>query len=158
MKNQIPLSKAPTDKWLDWLSLAALAFTWIYLLIHYAGLPDTIPVHFNAKGEIDQYGDKTNLFILPVIITLAAIMVTVVAGLSSRSDHPRGIDTETFLQKQKRATRILRVVRLVFLVFTAGIMVFIIDASGKQGSSLPWWVLWVFIAGMLAPVMLGVST
>ena len=42
----------------------------VFVLIKWNTIPDTIPIHFNVSGEVDQYGNKSVLIIAPIIILL----------------------------------------------------------------------------------------
>ncbi len=63
----IQLSNSP----LDWLG-EFLALLGILLMVgaiarYYPQLPATIPTHFNAAGEIDGWGGKHTLFMMPAL-------------------------------------------------------------------------------------------
>ncbi|RCS65662.1 DUF1648 domain-containing protein [Brachybacterium sp. JB7] len=62
--------------------LAALAIT-IWILIAYAGLPETIPTHFDLSGTADGWGPKWS------ILVLAAVMLLVSVGLAVLSAKPQ---------------------------------------------------------------------
>ena len=47
------------------------------VLYHYPNLPETIPTHFNAMGEADAQGSKSNILLLPIIAS------TIVLGMGS---------------------------------------------------------------------------
>lgn len=47
-----------------------LAATICLLIVNYADLPEQIPVHYNHKGEVDNYGPKNFLWILPILASL----------------------------------------------------------------------------------------
>lgn len=53
----------------NFISLALLAATWIVPLMAYDALPETVPSHFNLRGEVDGYGKKILVFLIPVIAT-----------------------------------------------------------------------------------------
>lgn len=42
-----------------------IAVPFIYLATIYNSLPQEVPIHFNFKGEADDWADKTMLFLLP---------------------------------------------------------------------------------------------
>ena len=42
----------------------------IYLALIWNNLPDTVPVHWNHKGEIDRYGSKTTLLYIALLMPL----------------------------------------------------------------------------------------
>lgn len=47
-----------------------IAVPFIYLATIYNGLPQKVPIHFNFKGEADDWADKTMLFLLPAGLCL----------------------------------------------------------------------------------------
>lgn len=59
-----------------YLVIAVWFVAWItWLLSVYAGLPDIIPTHFNAEGEVDGHGGKGFLWTLPGV-ALFTVLVT----------------------------------------------------------------------------------
>src|SRR4026209_478312 len=50
---------------LIWLVIAVPA---IYLLAIWETIPQTVPLHYNLKGEIDKFGSKNELIIFVAII------------------------------------------------------------------------------------------
>lgn len=57
--------KTLKNDWLIWIILIA---PFIFIAIFWNQFPDKFPTHFNFKGEVDDYSDKTQgLFLLPGI-------------------------------------------------------------------------------------------
>ena len=54
-----------------------VALPMIYLASIWGSLPDTVPIHFNAKGEADGWGSKTSLIWLPLAMTLGTYLLMV---------------------------------------------------------------------------------
>ena len=50
------------------IALVLLAIPFAYAAYVYAGLPETIPTHFNFKGEADGFGGKDSIFLGPAIL------------------------------------------------------------------------------------------
>jgi Protein of unknown function (DUF1648). len=70
-KLQIPLSGLEIV--IELVSGIILIANFVMIVLAWDKLPDTIPSHFNAAGEIDGYGSKSTLFILiPVTVILYA--------------------------------------------------------------------------------------
>ena len=42
----------------------------IYLAYIYNGLPETVPTHWNWKGEIDDWGKKSTVIMIPFLLPL----------------------------------------------------------------------------------------
>ena len=41
----------------------------VYLAIAWKQIPETVPMHFDLKGNVDQYGTKTDLLIMTAVLT-----------------------------------------------------------------------------------------
>ncbi|MGH2317866.1 DUF1648 domain-containing protein [Planococcus sp. SE5232] len=69
MKNQpkIEIPGSVLEAFLNAVSVLVFLMMFVYLLFHYNALPDQVPSHYNAAGEPDGWGRKTELFLLPII-------------------------------------------------------------------------------------------
>ncbi len=66
------------------LSRAPLSVT----LIAFFFMPDTVPVHFNMSNQVDRWGSKYELIILPcVVLVMGIIFVLVAKFLDKREEH-----------------------------------------------------------------------
>ena len=54
------------------IAIGGLFYGFYLVISNYAGLPETIPIHFNAKGVADGFGKKGMIWLLP---SLTLIMV-----------------------------------------------------------------------------------
>lgn len=50
--------------------LAIVLLPFIYLAYVWNDLPNKVPLHWNIKGEIDRYGDKSELILIPILLPL----------------------------------------------------------------------------------------
>ena len=50
--------------WYRTIPLAAIILGFVMVAGNYGALPDSIPIHFNGRGEVDGYGSKLMLWIL----------------------------------------------------------------------------------------------
>jgi hypothetical protein len=62
---------------IDIICIALLFGTSIYLLISWGNLPDKIPGHYDALGNIDRWGSKNELIVLPIIAWIMFIGISV---------------------------------------------------------------------------------
>ena len=42
----------------------------IYLAYVWEKLPEKVPVHWNIEGQVDRYGDKSELILIPLLLPL----------------------------------------------------------------------------------------
>ncbi len=68
------------------ITILLIIFAIIYACISYTHLSETIPVHFNANGEVDRYGHKSSFIVLTAIIALMGI------GLLTLSHFPQSFN------------------------------------------------------------------
>ena len=61
-------------KWMISLMLLSVVMLGIFLTL----APDTIPVHYNASGEIDRWGSKYEFLIFPVLTAIMGIFMALV--------------------------------------------------------------------------------
>jgi len=55
--------------------VAIVAAPFIYLASIWNDLPATVAVHWNVKGEIDRYGDKSELLLIPFLLPLLIYVI-----------------------------------------------------------------------------------
>lgn len=55
------------ETFLNTVSVLIFFVMLVYLFVQYSTLPDQVPGHYNAAGEADRWGGKSELFLLPII-------------------------------------------------------------------------------------------
>ena len=73
----------PTDleKQLKWFNLVLLVAMIVYAITNYTSLPDEIPIHFNGRGDADDWGSKGMIFLLPGLCIFLFVMMNVIGNL-----------------------------------------------------------------------------
>ncbi|MDI6619691.1 MAG: DUF1648 domain-containing protein [Clostridiales bacterium] len=93
-------------------------------------LPDQIPAHYGLNGEVNRYGSKTEVFILPVIVILFGLFLLLMGKLASKNES----NGNTNNQKVTVVSSVMAL--LVFNVLT----VIFLYTSLKQVVNLYAWV------------------
>jgi len=73
---KLKIQLTPTDQVLELLDWNVLLVLWVWIGTSYSNLPDSIPTHFNAAGEADNFERKASIVSLPIIATLLYIGLT----------------------------------------------------------------------------------
>ena len=115
------------------LIFAIIIIPAIYLLLIWADLPEEVPMHWNASGEIDRYGSKNELVGLLFILNLPLYFILKYA--------PK-IDP-----KKKISETQLAGLRIVMHLFMSALAVFIIYSTKQAELSSPFGL--VSIVGLL---------
>lgn len=63
-------------KELPLLTIVLLPF--VYLAYTWNQLPEKVPMHWNVKGEVDRYGNKVELLLIPILLPLLVYVIFLV--------------------------------------------------------------------------------
>ena len=100
--------------------IAIVLLPFLYLAYIWNQLPEKVPVHWNVKGEIDRYGDKIELMLIPILLPLLIYVIFLVV--------PR-IDPKKKLNKMGNKLQTLKVLMTTFMSILA---LFIIYSAKNQ--------------------------
>ncbi|SDQ09900.1 SdpI family protein [Flagellimonas zhangzhouensis] len=93
----------------------------VYLAYIWNQLPQEVPLHYNAQGEIDRYGDKSELIMIPFMLPFLIYVLLLVVPY---------IDPKKQLQKMGNKYQSLK---LVLTLITSALALFILYST-KGGS------------------------
>lgn len=119
---RIKLEYTLTDRLIEIIGWGVLLVIWVLVISTYSNLPDTIPVHYNALGEVDGYGAKSEIWILPVVGSIVYIGITVLNKFPHIFNYLTKITDENALLQYTLATKLLRYLKL-FIVFLFGYLI-----------------------------------
>ncbi|MEN6420027.1 MAG: DUF1648 domain-containing protein [Clostridiaceae bacterium] len=122
------------------LSLILMIGTIVYLIVMWKSIPDTIPAHYNAAGEVNRWGDKSELIFLPILGGMLYFLITLI------QQFPAAWNTAVTVTEQNRE-RVYQI--LGNLIGTTKLMMLAVFSSltvlSSLGLSLPIWYLGVFL-------------
>lgn len=101
----------------------------IYLAFLWNKLPKTIPIHWNINGEIDRYGEKAELLLIPVLLPLLTYLIFLVI--------PK-IDPKNKLNKMGNKLQNLKFLMTTLMSILA---LFIIYSTKEQSLTSPNYVI-----------------
>lgn len=114
------------------LPFAYLAYIWNQL-------PQQVPVHWNIRGEIDRYGDKTELIWIPVVLPLLVYLILLIA--------PK-IDPKNKLNKMGNK---LHTIKFLLTTLMSVLALFIIYSAKKESLANPNYL--ILVLGLLYMVL-----
>ncbi|QQS30146.1 MAG: DUF1648 domain-containing protein [Sphingobacteriales bacterium] len=148
-KLNIPLSTF--DFIVNSLSFLALTAIWIAVILNYSSLPDLIPVHFNAAGQPDSFGQKYHILVLPVIASLLSIGLTLLCRSPHLLNYPVNITNENALYQYTIAIKTIRYLRLIIILIFGYLAFKIIQQANGQSDGLGVWFLPVILGLIFIP-------
>ena len=115
--------------------IAIVLLPFIYLVYLWNDLPSKVPMHWDLKGDIDRYGGKSELIIIPFLLPLLVYIIFLVV--------PK-IDPKNKLNKMGNKLQILKFLMTTFMSLLA---LFIIYSAKNQSITNPNYM--VLIIGLL---------
>ena len=115
--------------------IAIVLLPFVYLAYIWNQLPEKVPMHWNIKGEIDRYGDKIELIIIPILLPLLVYVIFLVV--------PK-IDPKNKLNKMGNKLQTIKVLLTTFMSILA---LFIIYSAKNQSFTNPNYI--VLLIGIL---------
>jgi uncharacterized membrane protein len=154
---RIKLTLSPLDNALELAGKIFLVIIWGLTLYTFLKLPATVPIHFNASGEADNYGSKVTLLFLPALSTLLYIGLTQLNKYPHIFNYIVAITEDNARRQYTLATRTLRFIKLAILLVFSLVILFVylttIGATKGPGS----WFLPLVFSLFLVPVVIAIS-
>lgn len=99
-----PAPLETTSKVLQAIAWVVLILGSSYAVATYTALPNEVPLHFNAIGEPDAWGNKNESLIPLIVLFVSAVLCLVLARFPKSHNVPLAMTTETGWQKSYTAT------------------------------------------------------
>ena len=154
---KLKLTHSPLDKKLELASKIVLIVMWGLTLFAFLKLPATIPTHFNASGQPDDYGNKLTLLILPILGTMIYFGLTQLNKYPHIFNYLTKITAENAEKQYRIATRMLRFLKLSVLLIFSLIILFTYLTSIGVTTGLGFWFLPLTYALILIPVIISIT-
>lgn len=122
LKNEIPL-------------IAIVLLPFVYLAYIWNELPEKVPMHWNIKGEIDRFGEKSELLLIPILLPLLIYIVFLIV--------PK-IDPKNKISKMGNKYQHIKILLTTFMSILA---LFIIYSAKNQSFANPNYI--VLLIGIL---------
>lgn len=145
----LKIKPSGADRLVEILAWLTLVIIWILVIVNYARMPDSIPTHYNAAGHADDYGDKSTIFLLPIIATVVFFVMTIVNQFPHIFNKTPSISTP---ESYSDATRMLRYLKFSIALVFFWIVLRTTRAAEGKAAELGNWFLPVALTLILVPV------
>ena len=150
-KIKVELSIA--DKLVEIIGWVAIVSLWGYTLLNFHSLPDTIPTHFDFKGEANDYGSKSILLVLPILATVLLIGMTTLNNYPNVFNYPVPVTEENALRQYTIATRLIRYMKLSVVILFSLIVYKTVETVSHRADGLGLWFLPLTLAIVFGPML-----
>lgn len=145
------------ERFANVIGYGVFAVTISFMILGWENLPDEIPAHFNAAGEVDRFGSQWELLILPVIGIVPGLGMEVLERYPEIHNYPvRLNDTnrEAFYLNSRIMLNLSK--NSIFIVFSIAIFE-MMHVAINNISLLGGWLLPVILILIFSPIIYGIA-
>lgn len=142
-----------TDILLEVFGIISLLLLWLIPMFYYSVLPETIPTHFDGKGNPDAYGGRLSIFEMPIIATVLFVGLTVLNRFPHVFNYPVEITKENAPRQYQMATEMIRLLNLSMVLIFGFITWQTIQTALGNAEGLGKWVIPGVMAATLIPII-----
>lgn len=140
----------------DVFTVIVLFATVGYVLRAWGGLPDRIPVHFNARGVADGWGGKGALVAGPIIGAAVALLLAVVSRFPHRFNYIHPITEQNAQRHYTLAREMMALLRAVFALLGA-VIAWVQVTSAQAGASPTEHTILIVVLSLVGPQAVFIS-
>lgn len=138
--------KSTLERVFDYLALMVLVFLFIFTYQNFVDMPDTVPIHFNIKGEVDNWGSRWFVWFLPLTAVFTFVLLLLPEKFPQSMNYPVKI-TEDNAQRQYLLARVfLKTLKLGMVLMMFGIQYALIHVALQKDT--------VVSMSLLIPILL----
>lgn len=153
-KIDIPKTKS---EWI-WDTIGFLVYigSIILLIAVWNQLPAEIPAHFNHAGEVDRWGSKWMLIILPSIGAFIFLLMILLEKHPETHNYPARLNESNAKQFYTVSRKILNQTKNICLLIFSLLVFEIVSISLEWWSGFGIWLLPIILVGTLIPIIIGI--
>jgi uncharacterized membrane protein len=153
-KLKIPKTKS---EWV-WDCIGYLNFfgSIIFLIAVWNSLPDQVPAHFNIQGEVNRYGSKFELLILPGISLFILLFLQTFEKFPEMHNYPERLNETNAAQFYLHSRKLLNQIKNICLILFALIVYESVSIALGWGDGFGVWFLPVTFAAIGVSIIRGI--
>jgi len=132
-------------------SIVLLLGVTIYLIIRWSSIPDQVPGHFNASGEVTRWDGKGSLIFPPIMAGILYIGMTILEQFPQVWNTGVRVTQENMFRVYRILKSMISIIKLLIVAIFTSIVII-----QSLAVSLPVWLLPVFIALIFSTVIINI--
>lgn len=153
---KIKIAKTKSELVWDLIGYTFYLGSIIFLIFNWQALPAEVPVHFNAVGEVDRWGSKIELLILPVLGVFVAGLMHLFEKYPETHNYPERIKEENAEEFYLISRKIMNQLKNICLIIFALISFESITIALGWENQLGIWLIPIIIGSVAIPIVYGV--
>ena len=153
---KIKLTKTKSEWVWDIIGYLFYLGTIIFLIIVWSKLPEEVPAHYNAIGEIDRWGSKWELLILPGLGAFIILLMQTFEKFPETHNYPQRFNESNAEQFYLHSRKMINQLKNICLIIFALILFESVSIAIGWGNGFGKWFLPIIIIGTGIPLVIGI--
>jgi uncharacterized membrane protein len=151
---RIPINLTTTDYLFEIIGLIGIACLIVLPIYFFNDLPDQIPKHFNALGQVDSYGNRGIIWLLPAIGLFLYIGLTVLNRFPFAFNYPTKVTNDNAERLYTLGTRTVRLLKIIVVLSFVFLNFKTIEIALNKSTEIGKFYLPVFLA--VLTILIGI--
>ncbi|MBM7607185.1 putative membrane protein [Lysinibacillus composti] len=148
--------KTKLEKVADWVGISLFLVAIFYIIIMWGNIPNEVPGHFNSKGEVDRWGTKFEILILPVIGAFLFVLLSLLEKAPHMHNYPKRLNESNVEQFYLASRKMLNMIKNICLLLFTFLTIQIVRVSLGEIYTLGVWFLPIILIIIFGTIIFGI--
>ncbi len=153
---KLHIAKTKSEWVWDIIGYACYISSILFLFYHWSDIPNSVPTHYNAFGEVDRWGAKAELFILPIIGAFLAVFMSLLEKYPEIHNYPKRFNKENARDFYLVSRKMLNQTKNFCLIIFALLLFESISIALGREMFVGKWLLPLILVGVSVLVVAGI--
>ena len=148
---QLHIKKTMLEKLANSIGIVSIVSMILYIVLNWSALPSDVPIHFNAAGEVDRWGSKWWMLLLPIITVGLYIFMGVIERNPQTHNYPIRLTEQNAVQFYKESCQAMNLTKNIATMMLAYIAVrsVLVALEKVQGLGIVIMGMFVLLLGVI---------
>ena len=152
---RIPINLTTTDYLFEIIGLIGIICSIVLPIYYFNDLPDQIPKHFNALGQVDSHGNRGIIWLLPAIGLFLYVGLTILNKFPFAFNYPTIITNENAEKLYTIGTRTVRLLKVIVVLSFVFLNFKTIEIALNKSTEIGKFYLPIFLAVLI--ILIGTT-
>lgn len=140
----------------DSISVVVLAYSIVYLILKWTSLPETIPIHFDVRGNADGWGSRAFLLFIPLLSIILFIGLSLLRKIPHKFNYPGPITAQNAARQYRAAISLLSWIKVELILLFGYLQWSIIQNAIGHSAGVGIWLLPVTLIVVFGTVIIHI--
>jgi len=116
---RIQINLTPTDYFIETIGVIGIICLFFFPIYFFNDLPNQIPKHYNAMGQVDSYANRGMIWLVPAIGLIIYVGLTFLNKFPFIFNYPTKVTNENAEKLYTIGTRTIRLLKVVVILLFA---------------------------------------